>query len=365
MCLLPTARCQVSTVSQIPSQPMSDVWPSRFRSQLLTGDPAVSPLAVVQRLLAVQGQDPRGARLAIRARSRGLTAGDVDRALTDDRSLLITWLNRGTLHLVRSDDYHWLHGLTAPRMLAWNATRLREEQVPPEAAEKAVGIIERALASSGPLSRDELRDRVAAAGIRTEGQAIVHTIALASFRGLIVRGPIVGTQHCYVLTREWLGDPPTFDRARALAELARRYLAGHGPATARDLGKWVGLSLTDSRAALAAIGSEIVERPDDMLDLRNRDAEYGLPPPRLLGQFDPILHGWASRAEIVGDHADVVTMNGMFRAIALVGGRAAGLWRMRSRGLEITPFEELRPETAAALETDGLDLVRFLSAARK
>jgi hypothetical protein len=205
---------------------------------------------------------------------------------------------------------------------------------------------------------------VAAAGIRTEGQAIVHTIALASFRGLIVRGPVVGAQHCYVLTREWLGDPPQFDRERALAELARRYLAGHGPATARDLAKWVGLGLTESRAAMRAIGSEIVERPDGLLDLRNRDDDDGFPPPRLLGQFDPILHGWESRAEIVGEHADVVTSNGMFRAIALVGGRAAGLWHIRSSGLELTPFEELDPETVAALEADGLDVIRFLSEAR-
>jgi hypothetical protein len=31
------------------------------------------------------------------ARTAGLTAVDVDRALTDERSLAVTWLNRGTL----------------------------------------------------------------------------------------------------------------------------------------------------------------------------------------------------------------------------------------------------------------------------
>src|SRR6478735_8058918 len=86
----------------------------RLTSQLLAGEPAAEPVEVVRRLLAVQGQDPRGARLAIRARSSGLSAADVDRALTEQRSLLITWLNRGTLHLVRSEDYPWLHALTTP-----------------------------------------------------------------------------------------------------------------------------------------------------------------------------------------------------------------------------------------------------------
>ena len=77
----------------------------RLTAQLLAGPPARDPVAVAERLLAVQAQDPRGARLAVRARSTGLSAGDVDRAMSEDHSLLITWLNRGTLHLVRREDY--------------------------------------------------------------------------------------------------------------------------------------------------------------------------------------------------------------------------------------------------------------------
>jgi hypothetical protein len=49
-----------------------------------------------------------GARLAVRACTEGVSAADVDRALTEDRSLLITWLNRGTLHPAASEDYPWL-----------------------------------------------------------------------------------------------------------------------------------------------------------------------------------------------------------------------------------------------------------------
>jgi len=88
----------------------------RLRSQMLAGPKADEPLKVVHRLLAVQGQDPRGARLAIRARSTVASAVEVDAALSEQRSLLITWLNRGTLHLVASEDYWWLHALTAPTL---------------------------------------------------------------------------------------------------------------------------------------------------------------------------------------------------------------------------------------------------------
>ena len=96
---------------------------------------------------------PRGARLAIRARTTGLTAADVDRALTEERSLLVTWLNRGTLHLVRSEDYPWLHALTTPPLLTGSARRLAQEGVSPAAAERGVETIERALAEEGPLTR--------------------------------------------------------------------------------------------------------------------------------------------------------------------------------------------------------------------
>lgn len=108
---------------------MGQVLAARLTAQLLAGPPARDPVAVAERLLAVQGQDQRGARLAVRARSEGLSAADVDRALTEERSLLITWLNRGTLHLVRSEDYPWLHALTAPSQRTGNMRRLVQEGV--------------------------------------------------------------------------------------------------------------------------------------------------------------------------------------------------------------------------------------------
>jgi hypothetical protein len=49
--------------------PADRVTRERLTAQLLAGEPAGDPVAVAQRLLAVQGQDPRGARLAVRART--------------------------------------------------------------------------------------------------------------------------------------------------------------------------------------------------------------------------------------------------------------------------------------------------------
>jgi winged helix DNA-binding protein len=333
----------------------------RLRSQLLSGPPARDPVAVAERLLAIQGQDPRGARLAVRARTKGLAASDIDRALTEDRSLLITWLNRGTLHLVRSEDYPWLHSLTTPPLFTANARRLAQEGVTPAAADRGVAVVERSLASEGPLTSRQLRERLDAAKVRTEGQALAHIVWLASLRGILVRGPMVGKQHAYVLVKDWLGDLAPVERDSALAELARRYLAGHGPADDRDLARWAGLPLREARAGLSAIGLELEQGEGGLVHLKKAPSAAALPPPRLLGAFDPILLGWTSRKDIVGSHGRLIAANGLFRPFALVEGRAVRTWSLRAGEVVLTPFARLTRPDVRALDTDAADVTRFLA----
>jgi hypothetical protein len=333
---------------------------ARLSAQLLSGPPARRAEEVAERLLAVQGQDPRGARLAVRARSQGVTAADVDRALTEERSLVISWLNRGTLHLVRSEDHPLLHALTTPQLVTQSRRRLAQEGVPPGDAERAIAEVERALAADGPLTRDDLRARIDAIGVRTERQALVHILFAASLRGLIVRGPMIGAKHAFVLVRDWLGEPAPIDRERGLAELARRYLAGHGPAGDRDLARWAGMPLRDARAGLGAIARELEESGDGLVDLRKRRAPADFPPPRLLGAFDPVLLGWTSREDIVGPHRHLVTDNGMFRPFAMVKGRAVATWSMPKGEVVLEPLARISKADRLGLERDAEDVVRFL-----
>ncbi len=331
----------------------------RLTAQVLAGPPLTDPVAVAERLLAVQGQDPRGFRLAVRARTEGLSAADVERALGEDRALLVTWLNRGTLHLVSSEDYPLLQALTTPPLFSSSARRLRQEGVSEAAAERALTTIEKALADDGPLTRVQLRERLDAAGLRTEGQALIHLFFLAALRGLIVRGPVVGKQHAYVLVRDWLGEQKLPDRDVALAELARRYLVGHQPATDRDLAKWAGLPLRDARAGLGAIAAEL-EQDGDLVRLAKRPAPEKLPPPRLLGAFDPVLLGWTSREEILGAHTSLVTRNGIFHPFAMADGRAVAKWGWPRGKLRLEPLQRLPKAVGKALEADAADVSRFL-----
>jgi hypothetical protein len=351
-----------------PSQPPASARPDdlavtaqRCAAQLLCGDSARSAEQVATRLLAIQAQDPRGARLTVRARSAGLSASDVDAGLTQRRSLIVTWLNRGTLHLVRTEDYWWLHPLTAPQLRTGTYRRLAQEGVPPQDAERAVATMQAALATDGPLTRSQLRERVATAGVRTEGQAMVHILVLASIRGLIVRGPVMGRDQAFVLVPDWLGPPPpAMSREAALGELARRYLAGHAPAADRDLAKWAGIGLRDARLGLARCGA--TQRLDGLAELpeNSQQAAAALPRPLLLGAFEPLLLGWASRDPIVGPHRRIVTVNGLFRPFALVGGRAVATWSITGGKVVLAPFTPLDAPAQAALAADAADVTRFL-----
>ena len=220
--------------------------------------------------------------------------------------------------------------------------------------------VERALAEEGPLTRAQLRERLDAAGVPTADQALVHLLFLVALRGIAIRGPMVGKEHAYVLTRDWLGEPKPVDREAALAELARRYLVGHAPASDRDLARWAGLPLRDARAGLAAIASELVEREDGLLELKKTPPPEPVPAPRLLGAFDPLLLGWTSREEVVGPHKMLVTMNGIFRPFALVKAQALGTWQLSTGKLTIEHLEKVTKKDAAALEADAAAVLDFM-----
>src|SRR5437868_2792273 len=144
-------------------------------------------------------------------------------------------------------------------------------------------------------------------------------------------------------------------REAALGELARRYLAGHAPAADRDLAQWAGMGLRDARLGLARCGA--VQRADGLAELpvNPGPAAAELPPPLLLGAFDPLLLGWASRDPIVGPHRQIVTVNGVFRAFALAGGRAVATWNITRGQVELAPFAPLDTQTREALQADAAD----------
>ena len=154
------------------------------------------------------------------------------------------------------------------------------------------------------------------------------------------------------------------ERVRAGDEGFIAALHAHAPATDRDLAKWAGITLTVARAGLRAIGDELAERPDGTIELARQADDPTVPdevpPPKLMGAYDPLLHGWADRTPIIGDHVGIVTNNGLFRPFLLVDGVAAGLWHLRAGELTLEPFAPLPRGVERALDAEADDVHRFL-----
>jgi hypothetical protein len=82
----------------------------------------------------------------------------------------------------------------------------------------------------------------------------------------------------------------------------------------------------------------------------------------LLGPFDPLLLGWRSRGFVLDAPNEVVTVNGIFKAIALVRGRVAGTWTMPGGRVELRLWNEQSRATTVALERDAAAVEAYLSA---
>ncbi|MDN3355717.1 winged helix DNA-binding domain-containing protein [Actinomadura sp. DC4] len=378
-----------------------------MRSQLLAGPPASDAVAAVTRVVGVQAQSPGPPRLAVRARTSSVVAGDVDR-LCADRTLVCTWAMRGTLHLVPAADVRWLVGLLGPVFTRKDRRRRETLGLDERTCERGLEAIVTVLRPSGPLTRAELITSIANEGVHVDAttQAPAHLLMYAATTGLLCRGPDTGPgrsrggggarahEPTYVLLDEWVPGGRRLERDEALAELARRYLAGHGPARVADLLAWSGLPAADGRRAFELIadetehtgpghaGSELVALPatgseragpgrvgperagSEPAPLPGMGYEEGRP--RLLGHFDPLLLGYRGR-DLVLDPAygkRIQAGGGFVQPAIVVDGRVAGTWRLnrstRTAEIALEPFTGLPPAVREALHAEAEDIGRFL-----
>jgi len=283
----------------------------------------------------VQAQDVRAAGLALRSRVLGLTRGDVDAA-----PLVRTWTVRGTVHLIAEEDRAWLHALCAPRYGPRFEAML--------AKRGGLDIAREMLEDIGDVLAEEPRGRAALlAELASRGHpdlglyAVNVLVPWANQQGLVV-----GLADGRLCASD---PPPAVDFDEALATMARRYLAGYGPAGAEDLAHWSGQPLSVARRALDAAGP--FEPASD-------------PPPvpalKLLAGFDTTMLGHRSRGWLVPPEHDrrILPGGGMLRPVALSRGVGAGTWRHGARGLEVDWFGP--PAGARALRAEAEDVARYL-----
>jgi hypothetical protein len=351
------------------------------------GEPAV--VETLRRLAGVQAQYADAAALAVRARATGPggpTAADVETARVRARSVVRTWCQRGTLQLLASEDVDLVLPLVGPGFVRQGRGRLARLGLDERRAADAVAALGDLLASRGPSTRDEIVERLAARGIPLAGQARPHLLRRAALEGAICFGPDRDGEPTYVRLDDWLPARRRASRARpaALAELAGRYLAGHGPAGPEDMAAWSGLPLGEARAAFRAIGGDLIEVEaagrrawlpadrrgwlDEPARARPDDRPDRPPVVRLVSGYDPYLLDYRGRdLAVPSEHAGRVWPGGgLLHPTVLVDGLAAGTWRMRRRrgpvDVLVEPFGTLPDGARPALEREVADLGRFLGA---
>jgi hypothetical protein len=313
----------------------------RMANLLLTGatDRPSDIAGVVEWMGAMQAQDIASALWSFGVRLPAYTLADIETEL-ETRSVLRTWPMRGTIHFVPSRDAHWMLELTARRPYRETETRWAQLGLDGATIDKSVDLLADGLAGGQRLTRTEALVMLNAAGIDTTAQRGYHILVAASIRGITCIAPQVGKEQTFVLLDEWATERNQPDRDEALAILAGRYFASHGPASEKDFAGWTRLTLTDARRGIAAhdLARVRVDGVDMLVPPANLDAVAASDDIVVLPGFDEYMLGFKDRS-LMATPAQLASLvpgnNGVFAPTIVQGGRVIGSWK-RTTGKKST-----------------------------
>ncbi|OIN58703.1 winged helix DNA-binding domain-containing protein [Arsenicibacter rosenii] len=305
----------------------------RLHSQQLIQSDHTSVSGVVRWMGAMQAQDYDMAKWGIGARLLGSTEAQIEAAL-DRGEIVRTHIMRPTWHFVAADDIYWLLDLTAPHVKRALAGYLRKQELDEPVLQKSGGLIEQALDGQQYLTRQEIMTLLQQHGIPTNDLRSANIMFWAELTGLVCNGPRRGKAHTYGLLRERVPVVRRLDRDEALAELATRYFASHGPASLRDFVWWSGLGSTDARKAIQLAGPALVSQTI-------QDITYWMAPETVdkqqltdqhihfLPAFDEFMVSYTDRSASINPvHVrQAMTGNGIFWPIIVVDGQVIGVWK--------------------------------------
>ncbi len=331
----------------------------RLRSQHLVAPHAVTAPAVVASLLAVQAENPGQSGWAVAARSEDPTPACLADALAEG-TVLRTHVLRPTWHFVTADDLGWLLDLTGPRVRRITGQQLRVTHGLDDATvETLTSTVTQTLREQGELTRRQLAEALEDRGLRPSSQVLTTLLAHVELDGLLCSGRPAGTgsEHTYALLADRVPTPRRLARDEALAELALRYVTGHGPATERDLAYWATLTLTDARSGLAAVR--------DRLDRFDHDGRVfwhlagqeptpsGEPRGHLLQILDETYRGYQDSRWVLDAAGVVPRTRESTLGMALVDAQIVAAVRRTLRGgrvdFALQPYRALDTDDLAAL----------------
>ncbi len=317
--------------------PALDILAQRLRAQHLIQQGFGEPAEVVRWFGAVQAQDYAGSLYAIGLRVRRGTEASVERAIAR-KEIVRTWPMRGTIHFVPAEDAHWMVRLLARRQNIRLRGVYRRAGLSDEVLKRARKILVKVLSGGQRRMRRELYRALEEAGIHATGaQRGLHILGYWAQEGLICQGSRQGKQTTFALLDEWIPAGRRLEGEEALAELAGRYFASHGPATLQDFAWWSGLSVAEAMTGLQSARSGLVaQRVDDRAYWRSTDArQLRVPSPdvHLLPAYDEFAVAYKDRRAFLDPEAARKALHGLAPCIIL-DGRIVGIWR-RTRRLRL------------------------------
>jgi hypothetical protein len=283
------------------------------------------------------------------------------RALTDalvERTVVQATLMRVTIHLVSRDDF-WPFALAVRETRRAQWLRSRPEPISAAAIAGAARTVRRRMRGGSQLKRTELEALVGKPRALGSGLWVD-----------LVRAPPSGTWErrradLFALAEEWIG-PPEIGVADATAHLVRRYLAGFGPASRKDIASFTGIALRPLDALLARLelrrfasedGEELLDVPDGPLPDPDTPA-----PPRFLPTWDATLLAHARRTGVLPEeHRPKLFSSKTPHSFPsfLVDGAVAGTWRCENGAIELSPFAPLGRADEQALRDEAELLAAF------
>ncbi len=309
-----------------------DILKIRLHNQLLSGTALQEPHEIVSYMGAMQSQAFEMAKWGIGARLKGTTNKEVEDAVNAGK-IIRTHILRPTWHFVSAEDIHWMFELSAPRIMPiimgyWKMRGVGEELFVP-----AVRIVEKLLENGNHLTRQEIGTALIAEGVFTDQEAAHHIMGRAEIEGIVCSGRLKRNKQTYALMRERVPKKESLCREEALERLARRFFTSHGPATLQDFYWWSGMTLTDTKKALAQIKHDFISeningrtfwmKNDIEIPADTADSALLLPP------FDEFVVSYKDRSEIIEEHhySKVMTKNGLFSPTVMLGGKIIGSWK--------------------------------------
>jgi len=353
------------------AQPITiDIARQRLANQQIAESLFARPGEVVQWLGAVQAQDYLGALWAVGLRAPGATEETVERAIAE-KAIVRTWPMRGTIHFVAPADVRWMLDVLAPRVIQRSKRRLTELGIDEMTIAASAEVIAKELQGGRQLPRTALYELLEQANIPARGPRGLHILGQLAQRQLICFGARAGKQPTFTLLGEWAPGAKSLPRDEALAELAKRYFTGHGPATLQDFIWWAGLATVDARAGLGAAAEQLeCERIGEREYYFARDLSPAPSAPLeafLLPPFDEFLVGYRDRsASLDREYSSRVVPggNGIFNPIVVFGGRVVGTWKRQFKKdtvvMTFSPFEGWNDEQAHAIAAAAERYARFV-----